>query len=115
MPVIKLPDPERPQRPIDRVTDALERAECQRGYGNDWTCPAHDDEDPSLSVNETDDGRVLLHCHAGCEYRDVLDALELKPAALFPESAAHDADMRVTGRYDYRGERGELLYQVVRP
>jgi len=30
-------------------------------------CPAHDDREPSLSVSEADDRRVLLHCHAGFE------------------------------------------------
>ena len=27
-------------------------------------CPAHDDEHPSLSVSEGDDGRILVHCFA---------------------------------------------------
>jgi len=29
-------------------------------------CPAHDDARASLSTAEGDDGRVLLHCFAGC-------------------------------------------------
>ena len=27
-------------------------------------CPAHDDHDPSLSIDMGDDGRILLHCFA---------------------------------------------------
>lgn len=38
-------------------------------------CPAHDDRTPSLSVSDGRDGRLLLHCHAGCDYRGVRDAL----------------------------------------
>ena len=37
-------------------------------------CPAHDDTSPSLHVTDGD-GRVLVHCHAGCAQDAVLDAL----------------------------------------
>ena len=30
-------------------------------------CPAHNHRTPNLSIGEGDDGRVLLHCWAGCE------------------------------------------------
>lgn len=35
-------------------------------------CPAHPDRSPSLSIRETDDGRVLLHDHGGCDTENVL-------------------------------------------
>ena len=38
-------------------------------------CPAHQDTTPSLSVTGTQDGRVLLHCFAGCDGRDVIAVL----------------------------------------
>lgn len=38
-------------------------------------CPAHDDATPSLSVTGKADGRVLLHCFAGCEGGAVIAAL----------------------------------------
>ena len=37
-------------------------------------CPAHDDTIPSLHVTDAN-GRVLVHCHAGCSQDAVLDAL----------------------------------------
>lgn len=41
-------------------------------------CPAHQDRSPSLSLRELPDGRVLLHCFAGCETGDVLAAVGLE-------------------------------------
>ena len=34
-------------------------------------CPAHDDKNPSLSISETSEGRILWHCHAGCSQEAV--------------------------------------------
>lgn len=45
-------------------------------------CPAHTDSDPSLSVRLGDKG-VLLRCYAGCEHRDIVEALGLKQEELF--------------------------------
>ena len=50
-------------------------------------CPAHDDRHPSLSIRETDDGRVLLHCFAGCDVESLLDAVGLTWDAIMPERA----------------------------
>lgn len=47
-------------------------------------CPAHDDKGPSLSVRGLPDGRVLLHCFAGCTVHEVVSALGLDLSALFP-------------------------------
>lgn len=47
-------------------------------------CPAHSDRHPSLAFRELDDGRVLLHCFAGCSVRDVVSAMGLFLSDLFP-------------------------------
>jgi len=39
-------------------------------------CPAHADVNASLSVAVGDNGRPIFHCHAGCDFRDVIAALE---------------------------------------
>ncbi len=54
-----------------------------------WTarCPAHDDNGPSLSVKEADDGRALVHCFAGCTADEVVGALGLTLADLYPPRA----------------------------
>ena len=59
----------------------MDAAEIVRALGGRMTesggmvrCPAHDDTIPSLHVTDGD-GRVLVHCHAGCAQDAVLDAL----------------------------------------
>src|SRR5688572_28579751 len=39
-------------------------------------CPAHDDQTPSLSISEENDGRCLIHCFAGCTTEAVFGALQ---------------------------------------
>jgi hypothetical protein len=34
-------------------------------------CPAHPDKSPSLSLREGNDGRMLLHCFAGCAVPEI--------------------------------------------
>ena len=48
-----------------------------RRVGLGWIacCPAHDDRTPSLSIQTGTGGKLLVHCHAGCEQADVLAAL----------------------------------------
>jgi len=38
-------------------------------------CPVHDDREPSLSIRQGDNGKVLVRCHAGCDQRRVIVAL----------------------------------------
>ncbi len=49
-------------------------------------CPAHDDKSPSLSIRETEDGTVLLHCFAGCEVSDIVSSANLEWHELFPQA-----------------------------
>lgn len=54
------------------------------GYGWSACCPAHDDRRASLSISASEDGTVLLKCHAGCNTSAILTATGLKMADLFP-------------------------------
>jgi putative DNA primase/helicase len=63
----------------DNVDLLLARLEGVRPAGpSSWVarCPAHDDRDPSLSVS-VKEGRVLVHCFAGCSADAVLGAVGL--------------------------------------
>src|SRR5262249_27396640 len=91
--------------------DSLARALEARRSGSSWMakCPAHEDRNPSLSIREVD-GKVLLHCHAGCTQCAVMDAL--KARGLWQPERTENA--RIVATYDYTDEHGKLLYQVVR-
>jgi hypothetical protein len=69
--------------PIDRVLSHLEGV---RRSGAGWMarCPHHDDRQPSLSIKEGNDGRVLIRCHAGCPNLDVVTSAGLAFVDLFP-------------------------------
>jgi putative DNA primase/helicase len=60
------------------TAEAIAKALGGRKAGGSWTarCPAHDDHTPSLSIRDSDDDKVLVHCHAGCAQRDVIVALK---------------------------------------
>lgn len=54
------------------------------GDGFKACCPAHDDNNPSLAISRGEDGRILLHCFAGCDTRSVVSALGISLADLMP-------------------------------
>lgn len=97
---------------MHRVIGALQKHGCRRS-GVNWTCPAHDDRNPSLTVSEGSDGRVLLRCHAGCAPEAVIEALDLKMDDLF-KSNGRGYSTEPLATYDYRDETGSLLFQVCR-
>jgi len=70
--------------PIDLILHSLERVK-STGPGK-WQalCPAHDDKRPSLSIREAEDGKVLLKCWSGCGAAEIVGALNLDMADLFP-------------------------------
>lgn len=87
-------------------------------------CPAHADSTASLSVKQTDDGRILLHCFAGCSTEQVTHALGLTVRDLFATKdspkyrLSHSRSGTISARpdkvYDYTDREGHLLYQVCR-
>lgn len=74
------------------VNDLVGRLEKARHTSRDsWIacCPAHKDRTPSLTVRALDDGRILVHCFAGCGAADVMAAIGLETADLFPKALAN--------------------------
>jgi hypothetical protein len=61
--------------------ESIARALKGRKSGNGWSCPCPSlthggkDKTPSLSVSEGNDGKLLLRCHKGCTFDDVMAAL----------------------------------------
>ena len=64
----------------------LSRLTKVKGKRDSWTacCPAHNDKGPSLAIREADDGRILLHCFAGCPVENVVGAIGMDMTDLFP-------------------------------
>ena len=89
--------------------------------GGGWVarCPAHGDDNPSLSIARGEDGRWLVHCHAGCSAEAVVAAVGLRMADLMP---SNDRPQRtIKGRwgrwvcdYVYTDEKGSVLYKSCR-
>jgi 5S rRNA maturation endonuclease (ribonuclease M5) len=52
----------------------------------------------------------LLKCHAGCEFKDIVEALGLKESDFFQNKGK----TIIVSRYSYRDGSGKLIYQVVR-
>ena len=76
------------ESPFDRLIAALDAAGSKpkvRGEKATVLCPAHEDRNPSLSVSQGNDGRVLVKCHAGCENEQVVTALGLGMSDLFAD------------------------------
>jgi hypothetical protein len=69
--------------PIENLISRLDKV---KGRNGSWTarCPAHEDKGTSLAERENEDGRILLHCFAGCETANVLGALGMDMTDLFP-------------------------------
>ncbi len=111
--------------PLGRVLAQLPTA---RRTGRGWRdrCPVHGGESTtSLSLALGEDGRVLLHCHAGCPPEAILATLGLATRDLFPSPASPtvlgSSSQGANGRgrsgvvtYDYVDAHGTLLYQTVR-
>lgn len=105
------------------LQDFLSHLEGVIGQGNQYSarCPAHDDKRASLSVSTGRDGRILLHCHAGCAVTDILDALGLKESDLFPSVTPEEAfgrpqkePRKMVARYNYTDENGAFISQKTR-
>ncbi len=104
--------------------------------GKDWKCrcPAHDDRDPSLSLCDGDDGKLIAHCYAGCSWEDIKKALEREginynrgrnyhkkvlPFRSFGKDRILEVGAKLSGgtiivRYDYTTEEGDYLYSKYR-
>jgi len=91
----------------------------QRKTANGWLarCPAHDDRNASLSISEAQDGKILLTCHAGCDYNDICKSLGIRVNDLFQRDDAPTQSLdngKFVAFYDYPDESGNLLFQVCR-
>src|SRR5579859_7218879 len=74
-----------PDAPVERV---LARLKGVRTSLRGWVacCPAHSDQEPSLSIGLGDEGHILLNCFAGCPLDRIVEAMGITLAELFPKA-----------------------------
>lgn len=106
-----------------RLLDALESVSLAGDKQWMARCPAHDDRKASLAVGIGDEDQTLVCCHTGCSPEDIVQAVGLKMADLFPPRVnGHGKKPKsqkkplgnMVAAYDYRDENGKLLFQVTR-
>ena len=98
---------------LQRILGLLEGVK-QTNNGYTARCPAHDDKHNSLSVKMADNGKILLHCFAGCKTDKICADIELDLQDLFPAETSRQTKRREMAAYDYTDESGNLLFQKVR-
>lgn len=88
---------------IAAILDRLDRVKATGPSAWLASCPTtahvHGDRSRGLSVREGDDGRLLVHCFAGCPITEVVAALGMELSDLFPPPP---------GDYPDRAPRGGL-------
>ena len=105
-------------------SEFLAKFEGLQQSGGGWVarCPAHGDANPSLSITLKPDGKVLMHCFAGCTVEEICAAVGLKLSDLMPERPAEKPTgakkKRKLGKwicdYVYQDEDGSALFKVAR-
>ena len=72
--------------PIDIFINRLEFLKGGKGKYQ-AKCPnaTHRSGNGTLSIKEAVDGRVLIHCHAGCEVSHIVESVGLTLGDLFPD------------------------------
>jgi len=93
---------------IDRVISYLRNVK-KSGDGYVASCPAHDDNRPSLSLTEKD-GKLLFRCHAGCAQAEVWRALKELGALGNPEGK----NCKIVEEYPYQNPDGTVSFIVCR-
>ena len=92
---------------VQTVIDRLDH--CRQTGKDQWIarCPAHSDNGPSLSIKESSDGRILVHCFAGCGALEVITSIGLDWGDLFPPDDQYRAEKK-----HYQRSVDELVVEI---
>lgn len=108
-----------------------------KGHNHMCLCPCHADNAASLSISEGRNGRILIHCFAGCGTGEILEAVGLCSNDIcggdfkqkehnflskmdygvkqkLTKDGKDGASYKRTAIYDYRDADGSYLYSKVR-
>ena len=73
------------------------------------TCPNHQDNKPSLHVS-MGNIKIILDCKAGCDYKDILEEIGMKPEQLYYNY--YDKDKQQNKRMERESERYSVNIQT---
>ena len=79
---------------IDNLLSRLDKVKRTGNGSYQACCPAHADKSPSLTIRETDDGKILLHCFGGCSVQEIVSAVGMELSDLFPPREHHGKPQR---------------------
>lgn len=101
------------------VQTFLGRLDGVRANGSNWSarCPCrHDDQNPSLSIGQGEDGRVLVTCHRGvpCDVEEICTSVGMTVSELMPPKRDKKRKLTLVETYDYRDASGKLMFQKQR-
>lgn len=103
---------------IQEIVKRLELKSGRRCYksgkGFQACCPAHEDSNPSLSIEEDPSGKILIHCFAGCNKEAICRALDIKLSDLFNNSSSGSIQQKSKVEYLYHNVDWSVLYKKVR-
>lgn len=88
-------------------------------------CPCHNDKKASLSISQGRNNRIILNCHAGCNYKNILSEVGLTEEDLFNDGRAKQentwrdkiakrVDRPIEAVYEYKDANGKYLYSKIR-
>jgi len=113
-----------PRTSSPEIESFLGRLQGVRDNGSNWSarCPCrNDDSNPSLSIGQGNDGRVLVTCHrgSGCNVDEICEAMGVQKASLFPPRTdipdkPKKEKLTLVATYNYRDADGTLLFQKQR-
>ena len=92
---------------FNKFIEKLQGKEEKSSYEYMALCPHHGDARLSLWVKLEENGRIAIHCHAGCSASDVCNALGFKLRILYPTP-------QIVDLFDYTAIDGSLIYQEVK-
>lgn len=102
-----------------KLDDLISRLKQVTKNGNGWEacCPAHDDRRPSLSIAESDDGKILLTCHSnGCVPANIMQCAGMFAADMRPpkQNRGRAEWGKLVKTYEYQDENRVPLFEVCR-
>ncbi len=104
----------------EEVQEFLGQLRGVRRSGANWVacCPCRtDDENPSLSIGQGRDGRVLATCHRGsgaCDFTQIIKAVGLDGKKKSVAVTHEKEQLTFVANYDYYDSAGDLLFQKQR-